>query len=305
VITISRRAIIPFLVALATVSATLLGPLSAPAQAQGKIRCATSMVKQVDPILEAGNPVSGHLHRFFGSTTIATLAHPESATYAQLAGQGTNCGNPADTAAYWVPELYVKGIPLAPLGFIVYYQAEVAQRNNGKGIEPFPADARIVAGNAMATGPQSTQIVSWACGSSSTVTGQRQAPSPAQADCAHAGGKVHGLSGHVRLPNCWDGVLNNHAVLGNTTDYSGAGGVVNHFTYSVNHVCPAGFPHHLPHVVIEVLYPYTGDGRDVTLSSGGQFSYHADFWNTWNQAGFQTMVTQCINTSRPLPSCNV
>ena len=34
------------------------------------------------------------------------------------------------------------------------------------------------------------------------------------------------------------------------------------------------------------------------LASGGQYSGHADFFNAWNQATLQGLVTGCLNALR-------
>ena len=38
--------------------------------------------------------------------------------------------------------------------------------------------------------------------------------------------------------------------------------------------------------------------QPVELSSGGQYSGHADFINTWDQAVLATLVTKCLNAYR-------
>jgi hypothetical protein len=36
----------------------------------------------------------------------------------------------------------------------------------------------------------------------------------------------------------------------------------------------------------------------LALSSGGQYSMHADFWNIWNPNAMQWLVTNCLNAIR-------
>ena len=36
----------------------------------------------------------------------------------------------------------------------------------------------------------------------------------------------------------------------------------------------------------------------LSLSSGGQYSMHADFWNGWNPAVMQWLVDNCLNALR-------
>jgi len=67
--------------------------------------------------------------------------------------------------------------------------------------------------------------------------------------------------------------------------------------YSVRGVCPAGHAVAVPAVQVNVRYPTAG-GAGLTLASGGQFSGHADFFNAWNQAALERLVTGCLNALR-------
>ena len=50
-----------------------------------------------------------------------------------------------------------------------------------------------------------------------------------------------------------------------------------------------------------ISWSYTGRGTDLALSSDSHMgtsdgrSLHADFWNTWVQAGYTSLVRDCIN----------
>ena len=50
---------------------------------------------------------------------------------------------------------------------------------------------------------------------------------------------------------------------------------------------PAAHPVPLPSLILIVTYPTVTLGRGVTLASGGEYSGHADFFNTWNQKALQ------------------
>src|SRR5207249_1731755 len=76
---------------------------------------------------------------------------------------------------------------------------------------------------------------------------------------------------HVNFPNCWDG----HSL--DSADH------MSHMAYSVRGACPASHPVAFPAISLIFRYPITG-GSGVTLSSGGQYSAHADFFNAWRQA---------------------
>jgi hypothetical protein len=94
-----------------------------------------------------------------------------------------------------------------------------------------------------------------------------------------------GLALHVQFPDCWDGVSLDSA------DHQ------SHMAYSVRGVCPAGHAVAVPAVQVNVRYPSAG-GAGLTLASGGQFSGHADFFNAWNQAALERLVTGCLNALR-------
>jgi hypothetical protein len=76
----------------------------------------------------------------------------------------------------------------------------------------------------------------------------------------------------------------------------------NHFIYPTNKTaCPASHPHEVTQLRETIQYDYTGDGSNVALSSDHGATpgttYHADFWNTWDQAAFVDFVQRCIKTS--------
>ena len=50
---------------------------------------------------------------------------------------------------------------------------------------------------------------------------------------------------------------------------------------------------------IELVYSYLPLAPGVAiLSSGGQFSGHADFVNSWNQRALTALVNDCLNKGR-------
>lgn len=257
-----------------------------------------------DPIVNHNMTPVSHNHTFFANTKLLTLPDPNKAGYTDLVGAGTTCQNSDDTAAYWIPTLLYKntGQPVPGHAMIAYYRSF---DHKTKGVaEPIPADLRMVAGNAFATGPQDIKKVNWTCNQNSSRPGPYT--SPVQANCSTAKGTVY-LTAHIDFPTCWDGVLNNHNVDGNTADYSGSHPVVQHLAYVNGNQCPAGFSHKLAELRVTVNWNYKGNGNDVYLSSdpvNGPYglTMHADFWNTWLQTGGRFggmvgMVKDCINTS--------
>lgn len=240
----------------ATVAFTLLPAV--PAQASNFIvTCPFSHSLSDDPILYPGQPGASHRHDFFGNRTTNA-----SSTYETLRAGTTTCNDSGDTAAYWVPALFANGVKQDPTRAKAYYF-----RDNAAPVQAPPANFKLIAGDPHATAPPSVKVLYWGCGNGSGVSKQTAPP-----DCT---GISSFLEVHVLFPDCWDGVT----VSGNAAD---------HMRYSTTNggACPAGFPVRFPRLVLAVFYnpPPTG----VTLSSGAYFTYHADFWNAWNQARLET-----------------
>ena len=273
--------------ALAVVLVGVMGATlaSAPgATALSRIKCKqTTGTGMVDPIVYHNLPVgSGHLHQFFGNNTFLSLPSPNAANYADLMGKGTNCRNPADTAGYWNPALQnmMTGAVVPAVAFTAYYRSWNSQKT-GEGVA-LPPDVRLIATR-----------YDWTCGQR-----ERVAPSSSIPDCSMADGRSGSrLTAHINYPSCWDGVLPRHltTAVGNTNDNA-------HFAYRLdNRNCPPGFPVKTVELRMTIQYQYTGKGADLMLSSDHMAnttdgrSMHADFWNTWVQAGFVTMVHDCIN----------
>jgi Domain of unknown function (DUF1996) len=250
----------------------------------GKIKCKeTTGTAAIDPIVYHNMPVgSGHEHQFFGNNAFLSLNNPNAANYADLVGKGTNCEDAADTAGYWTPTLHnmTTGAAVPVAAFTAYYRSWNSQKA-GEGV-PYPPDARLVA-----------HRINWTCG-------QRERVKPALSipDCSMADGQSGSrLTAHIDFPTCWNGVLPRHssAQVGNTNDNA-------LFAYRLDsRNCPAGFPVKTVELRMTIQFQYTGKGTDLMLASDHMAnttdgrSLHADFWNTWVQAGFETMVRNCIN----------
>jgi hypothetical protein len=63
--------------------------------------------------------------------------------------------------------------------------------------------------------------------------------------------------------------------------------------YSRDGVCPASHPVEVPALTILIRYPVSGAGAE--LASGGQFSGHADFVNSWDQDTLAALVDRYLN----------
>jgi hypothetical protein len=229
------------------------------------IGCAFSHRNNDDPIIYPGRAGLSHNHTFFGNRTTNA-----SSTPASLRGEATSCKLAADTAAYWVPTLFVNSRAVNPLGATVYY----IRRTTGP-VQAFPAGLKVIAGDATATRAQSAQVTYWLCG-------RVAATSPAGCPAGFRSERVRLV---VKFPNCWNG-----SSLDSANHKS-------HLAYSSGGACPASHPVAVPALAIVVHYPALGAGP-IALSSGGQFSGHADFVNAWDQDTLERLVARYLNRFR-------
>ena len=218
-----------------------------------------------DPIVLPRQPGFSHDHTFIGNTSTDAFSTP-----ARLRAAGTTCKRPADRAAYWTPTLFVAGEAVTPTTAIAYYR-----RNVTAPLKPFPAGLQMVAGNSKSTVPQRLTVTWWDCGELVNVPHTASAP-----QCQDGN-----LSLHVNFPDCWDGKNLAYSNQKNTA-------------YSLNGRCPRGYPVAMPAITLLVKYPVTTTTQPVELSSGGQYSGHADFINTWDQRTLSALVTKCLNAYR-------
>jgi len=270
----------------AAVLALLVTAVAAPAQpaaALAQIHCKqTTGTAALDPIVHHDEAVgSAHLHQFFGNNAWLSLPNPNAANLADLLGKTTNCANPSDTAGYWSPVLRytATGAIIPTQAFTAYYRSWDGT-SKGEGMA-FPMDTRLVATRH-----------NWSCGFF-----ERQAPVLAIPNCTHVSGKPgHTLTAHIDFPSCWNGVRPYHpsTQVGDTSDNA-------NYAYPVGTACPAGFPNRMVALRETIQFVYTGNGKDVELSSDAPMgvtdglSMHADFWNAWDPAGLQSMVVNCVS----------
>jgi Domain of unknown function (DUF1996) len=218
-----------------------------------------------DPIVFPGQSGASHDHSF-----VANVATDAFSTFGSLRAGRTTCRRKADRAAYWMPTLLQGSTPVLPLGATIYYR-----RGTLTAVQTFPAGLKMIAGDSKAMEPQDKRITYWNCGVLGGV-----APSSAIPTCPSAPGSFLRL--HVRFPNCWDGKSLDGA------DHK------SHMAYSMQGVCPSTHP--VPVPAIELIYRYpTRGGSDLSLSSMGQFSAHADFFNAWNPGQLKRLVDGCLN----------
>jgi len=243
--------------------------------------CAFSHQAPDDPIVYPGRPHRSHDHTFVGNVSTNAFS-----TVASLRKAGTSCSRPGDTAAYWAPTLYVDGTPRAPDAATIYYR-----RLTTAPVQPFPPGLRMIAGNSHAVTPQSSAVTYWGCAvlkESFYGPLRRARPSPpaAYSSGIPACSSYASLQLEVAFPDCWNG---------KTLD---SGNHKSHMAYSSGGRCPAGHPVPVPALTLVYTYPPGIDNADAFLASGGQFSGHADFINTWNQRDLDALVRECLNSGR-------
>ena len=221
-----------------------------------------------DPIVFPGKPGASHDHSFVGNRTTNAFSTVDS-----LLSGSTTCRRSAETAAYWVPTLYVDGSAVAPEGATIYYR-----RRTLKTVTAPPAGLKMIAGDSTASSPQSMQVTFWNCGVEANVPASSTPP-------ACPSGRGSSLRLHVTFPSCWNGVSldsPNHK---------------QHVAYPTNGRCPAGYDVALPQISLIYRYPVQG-AHDIALASGGVYSGHADFFNAWDQGTLERLTEFCLNGLR-------
>jgi uncharacterized protein DUF1996 len=230
-------------------------------------RCLFSHEATDDPIVHPGMPGTSHDHTFVGNVSTDAYSTVES-----LKAAATTCHRLGDTAAYWMPTLFVDGAALMPNLTTIYYRRKTADP-----VSTFPPGFKIIAGDAHAAGPQSLTVTNWNCGPKAKATIPRSSSVPT---CPNTRRKR--LQLHVTFPDCWDGVNLD------SVDHK------SHMAYSSAGVCPDAYPVEMPQITMNFAYPTLG-GPSVSLASGGQFTAHADFFNAWDEAELQGLIDRCLN----------
>jgi hypothetical protein len=235
---------------------------------QGKFEniCFYTHTNQDDAILFPGAVgASAHLHDY-----VSNPSSNANSTATSLRAGTTNCVNSLDFASYWAPELFIGNTPVHTDSDTIYYLT-----NGKKNVQPYPFGFKEIAGNAKAQNASQAQNILWGC---STV-----APTLSQAPNCASGDELHV---RVDFADCWDGV---HL---DSPDH------VSHVAYSVNGVCPTGFPVPIPMLSILFKYP-SSNGSALKTSAGlGTYSMHADFFNAWDVTELQHMVSMCLDAGK-------
>jgi hypothetical protein len=214
-----------------------------------------------DAIVYPGQPGKSHMHDF-----IANPSTDAGSTVASLQAAKSNCVDTKDTAAYWVPALSSNGQVVHASSITVYYLTS----QTGK-VTPYPLGFKEIAGNAHAMNASQAQDIRWGC--STSFPDQPQAPTCKSGESLHV---------RVDFADCWDGKNLD------SLDH------VSHVAYSSKGKCPSTHPVLIPLLELLVKYPVS-DGRTVTLSSGGTWSMHGDFFNAWDATELASLVDKCLN----------
>jgi uncharacterized protein DUF1996 len=231
-----------------------------------RVLCDSSHAAPDDPIVFPGAPGRSHMHQFFGNRTTNAAS-----TTASLLGQGTTCTNPADGSAYWVPMLYQNGVAIPALSSLIYYRG--GSHRNPAGIQAFPSGLRIIAGSATATAPFPLDAVAWMCQGMSNMT-------TTPPNCGS-----NTLVLQIRFPDCWDGRNLDSA------DHK------SHMAYTVGGFCPSNYPVQVPLLEYNVRYKTNGNAG-ITLASGSAYTYHADYFNAWNQTALTNLINLCLHSGK-------
>ncbi len=242
------------------------------------VECNVSHFLADDPIVYPGVPGASHMHSFYGNAS--TNAYSTPASLAAHDSTGACLDADLDNSAYWVPSVYYTNA--SGVGTLYNDKTSDAQLfksyyrrpggANGPKVQPIPVGLRMIAGDSKATTPQDTTHIYWDCGEEIHTN----APHNCGSGPMRAG---------IRFPSCWDGVHLDSA------DHK------SHMAYAneTTGVCPADHPVSLPAIEYAVIYSHLPWGPNYYLASGGIYSEHGDFFNTWNPTAMNALVTVCLN----------
>lgn len=119
---------------LITLASLLNVPALASAEPRFQVRCTSTHVARVDPIVAPGHR-SEHDHEFFGNRSTN-----KNSTYRSMRRGATRCSTEDDTAGYWTPTLLrPDGSRIRARSLLIYYRGE-----RGEHTRPFPKNLRII-----------------------------------------------------------------------------------------------------------------------------------------------------------------
>ena len=240
--------------------------------------CNYSHTLNDDPIVFPRMPGASHLHDFVGNMTTDAFS-----TLTSLDAGGTTCAQAEDGSAYWIPATYQNGVHRTPSATsknaLFYYRRGAVHTDTP--IRPFPPGLRFVYGNGHAASPAENPGIGqgriyWKCGGGSST--HLTAP-PTSCPGENL------ISLVFVLPQCWNGTTLD------SPDHA------SHMTYTVSGRCPDTHPVALPQITAYWRIPTDSAVGTITYASGPYYTAHMDFFNAWDGAALQALVTDCINAS--------
>ena len=252
--------------------------------------CGVSHISSDDPIVRPGLPGGAHSHDFTGAWSTNAYSTLES-----LRASGTTCNQPGDTASYWAPSLYdARGNRVSKRKKATFAYYVNGDKKDLKSIKPHPAGLKIIAD--MSTGARYGS--GWHCGDGAPPSQGGTLSATSIPDCRNRddgdGGRFPDdtrLQAKIVFPDCWDGKnLDSPDHRSHMVYASGAG------------KCPSSHPVPVPRLNLKNTYDtYGGPGFSVAIGEGAfdrgaPSTYHADFFNAWDQKVLAKLVATCINT---------
>jgi hypothetical protein len=256
-----------------------------------RVSCAPSHMGYDDPIVYPGQAGRSHLHTFFGNTGANAASTAESL---RASGNSTCSGGIANRSAYWVPTMIDTrdGTPVVPTGIGVYYKNGYV---DGSIVQPIPIGLRMIAGNASATGPTTTEFAyRFKC--IGGPRNQNDLYGPTIGDCD--GGAE--LWQEIFFPSCWDGRNLDSPDHKSHMSY-------NAWSTERGWHCPGSHPVAIPQITFNVIYgvPEAGAATRWRLASDaystslpGGYSSHGDWFNGWMTDVSEAWGRRCVQARK-------
>lgn len=250
-----------------------------------RISCDYSHMLFDDPIVFPGQPGESHLHMFFGNKGANAYSTTDSLVNT---GESTCPGGIMNRSGYWVaPFIDTRdGTPIMSAGSIFYYKTGYF------GIAPNwiqdpPPGLRMIAGSPKATREDDGQATfeCWDVNGAWTLRSNKVLNCPV-GYTLHVG---------IEFPQCWDGVNLD------SSDHK------SHMAYPNYGSCPSTHPVAIPLITLNMSWAVkekdaplywrlSSDMYDTSLPGG--YSFHADWWNGWNQTILHQWNSLCNRAAR-------
>jgi len=250
---------------------TAVAPLVATKAHRGSTStpCPYSHSEADDPIVHPGMHGMSHRHDFFGATATAS-----DSTAKSLLKGGTTCRTAADKTAYWAPSLLADGTPLRPKEMTAYYRVPLGA--DARKVQALPNGLEMIAGDAESATPQDPAVMSWSCGLADATSA---VPQP----CT----RWSFLTLRLTFDPCWDG------------EHLGSADHRSHLAaLRADGACPGDHPVLIPELHVEIRYPVTPVGTQLTLSSGAATGGHGDALVAWDGDDLDGDLKPCLQANR-------